>query len=140
MVLRSYTYQSLGSTLFRSLTFAPNLLNMETTFSEGGYAVELPVNNKTAATAIVSQMKEDFIDDATRGIAVSFSFYNSPLDLFTVVQVVFEFSPSGCVPSFQPHVWPFLWLSFSCVSFDMRILTCTLFACACTGTWCGQAG
>ena len=52
-----YTWSCCNSTLYRSLTFTPSLLNIEMTFGQGGYTVELPYSNKTAAQELVASMK-----------------------------------------------------------------------------------
>lgn len=89
-----YKWREFDSSLLRSLVFSPHLLNIEMTFGTGGYAVELPPDNATAAMETLLQLEEDFVDLGTRGLAFSFSFYNPPLDMFTVVQVLFDMSPT----------------------------------------------
>lgn len=86
------------SSLMHSLIFTPHLLNLEMDYGHGGYLVELPAGDKEAAAAVVAQLRDgNYIDAATRAIAVSFSFYNPAFDLFTIFRVVFDFSPTGYI-------------------------------------------
>ena len=49
-------------------------------------------------------LSQDYIDGATRAVAVSWNIYNPNQDIFTVSQVIFIFHPTG-------HVEPYARLS-----------------------------
>ncbi|KAG6576456.1 ryanodine-inositol 1,4,5-triphosphate receptor Ca2 channel (RIR-CaC) family protein [Phytophthora cinnamomi] len=92
-VLRAqYQWTSGLSKLLRSETFKPGLVSREMDYGHGGYVVYLPRDNYTAATALVTQLQSDFIQDGTRYMASTFAFYNARSNIFSHVQGLFEMS------------------------------------------------
>eukprot|EP00644_Phytophthora_capsici_P011504 jgi/Phyca11/529043/estExt2_fgenesh1_pm.C_PHYCAscaffold_370078 len=87
-----YQWTSGLGKLLRSETFKPGLVSHEMDYGHGGYAVYLPRDNYTAATALISQLQSDFIRDGTRYMVSTFAFYNARSNIFSHVQGLFEMS------------------------------------------------
>ncbi|OWZ22456.1 Ryanodine-inositol 1,4,5-triphosphate receptor Ca2 channel protein [Phytophthora megakarya] len=87
-----YEWTSGLSKLLRSETFKPGIVSHEMDYGHGGYAVYLPRDNYTAASALVTQMQSDFIRDGTRYMVSTFAFYNARSNIFSHVQGLFEMS------------------------------------------------
>ncbi|KAL3671381.1 hypothetical protein V7S43_003307 [Phytophthora oleae] len=87
-----YQWTSGLGKLIRSETFKPGLVSHEMDYGHGGYAVYLPRDNYTAATALVTQLQSDFIRDGTRYMVSTFAFYNAHSNIFSHVQGLFEMS------------------------------------------------
>lgn len=65
-------------------------------YGTGGYAVLLPHTNATAAAALSRQLQDDdWVDRATRGIAVTFNTYSTTTGLASVVRMMYELTPAG---------------------------------------------
>ena len=71
----------------------------------GGYVYYLLSSNQTL---LIEQMKKlqslRWTDDLTRAVFVELSLYNPHVNLFTMVVLVFEFTPLGNA-KVQPHLW-----------------------------------
>ncbi|CAH0475957.1 unnamed protein product [Peronospora belbahrii] len=87
-----YYWTSGMGKLLRSETFKPGLVSREMDYGHGGYVVYLPRDNYTAATALVTQLQSDFIQDGTRYMVSTFAFYNARSNIFSHVQGLFEMS------------------------------------------------
>ena len=72
-----FTSQRFDSTLWRSLTFTPNILNAVASYGNDGYAVELQPGDRAAAEARLADLiAKDFVALPTRAVAFSFNLYN----------------------------------------------------------------
>ena len=68
-------------------------------YSEGGYLAELGYN-KTTALKVISELNLfDWIDRFTSAVIFEFTVFNSQVNLFSVIWILTEFSPSGLVVS-----------------------------------------
>ena len=94
---RQYLWTDSLTSLTRSLTFTSSVWNGEKSFGTGGYPVYLPRDSESSGREIVQQLEQDFIQASTRYMSVSFSLYNPSSDLFTVIQVLFEFSTTDYI-------------------------------------------
>eukprot|EP00499_Haloplacidia_sp_CaronLabIsolate_P005878 CAMPEP_0196771470 /NCGR_PEP_ID=MMETSP1104-20130614/1702_1 /TAXON_ID=33652 /ORGANISM="Cafeteria sp., Strain Caron Lab Isolate" /LENGTH=975 /DNA_ID=CAMNT_0042141591 /DNA_START=162 /DNA_END=3085 /DNA_ORIENTATION=+ len=90
----STVYQTYSVPEERSL---PPGLGVLANYDTGGYDTFLP-SEEGAFDATVAYLKSnEWIDSQTRGVVLSFNFYNANFDVVAVTAVLFEFSPSGAV-------------------------------------------
>jgi hypothetical protein len=64
-------------------------------YGTGGYVVAIPDNHTDAGPTIAQLIQDEWLDRATRAVAVDFNLYNTNTRLVTVVRIVFEMFPSG---------------------------------------------
>ena len=67
------------------------------TYSGGGYILQLPRNPYAARELIQSVKKTKWIDEQTRAVFLEFTLFNPNVQLFTVVELLFEYSNTGFV-------------------------------------------
>lgn len=110
------TYEYTPSGL--SELFASNLLvvsykgSKEVSYGHGGYLVRLPNSDRAAAAAQIAELRaDDWIDEYTRAVAVDWSFYNPNLNLFTTVQTLFQFLPTGYL-EVAPRIYSYRLITF----------------------------
>lgn len=72
---------------------------MSNFYGEGGYLAELGYDKATALKVISELKLFDWIDRFTSAIIVEFTVFNSQVNLFGVIWIPIEFSPSGHVVS-----------------------------------------
>ena len=101
----------------------------EMDYGYGGFVVTLPNHNKTEAEQRINALKVDFIDEATRAVAFSWSMYNPYKDLFSVFRVVFEFSSTNYMETvrFLRH-HPESYYDFFALFADSRVVDHTIIA------------
>ncbi|XP_022779915.1 polycystic kidney disease protein 1-like 2 isoform X2 [Stylophora pistillata] len=74
-------------------------LHLSNFYGEGGYLAELGYDKATALKVISELKLFDWIDRFTSAIIVEFTVFNSQVNLFGVIWIPIEFSPSGHVVS-----------------------------------------
>ena len=105
-----YTWSDTGSDLWRSLTWTPSIINAAMNYGTGGYlrylsplgvggtAARRGLGSNSTAVAIMNaeldRLENGFVDAATRALAFTAVYFNAPEEMFTVIRVVFEFSPT----------------------------------------------
>ena len=71
----------------------------------GGYVYYLLSSNQTLLIEQMNKLQSlRWTDDLTRAVFVELSLYNPHVNLFTMVVLVFEFTPLGNA-KVQPHLW-----------------------------------
>lgn len=77
-------------------------------YGNGGYVVELPSDNGTAAAAIIAQLIADqWTDRATRAIAINFNVFNTATSMVSVARLLFEQFHTGFVlTSYKFYTFP----------------------------------
>ncbi len=67
-------------------------------YDRGGFAVDLPSGNASAAHGILAQMQADgWIDASTAAVFVCFTTYNPNVNIFTYNRIMIEYTPAGLV-------------------------------------------
>ncbi|XP_077883341.1 polycystin-2-like protein 1 isoform X1 [Ictidomys tridecemlineatus] len=73
-----------------------------TTYSGGGYYLDLPVSRQASAEALRNLQEGLWLDRGTRVVFIDFSVYNANINLFCVLRLVVEFpATGGAIPSWQ---------------------------------------
>ncbi|KAK0398464.1 hypothetical protein QR680_002599 [Steinernema hermaphroditum] len=67
-------------------------------YGGGGYVQELSINNKNESAQLIADLRQNrWLARGTRAIIVDFSMYNANMNLFCVVQLIFEMPATGGV-------------------------------------------
>jgi hypothetical protein len=67
-------------------------------YDYGGYVIDLPAGDVVNAHDIIQQLQLDqWLDDATAGLVVSFTTYNPNLNMFTYNRILLEYTGTGLV-------------------------------------------
>ena len=74
-------------------------LHLSNFYGKGGYLAELGYDRNTALKVISELNLFDWIDRFTSAVIVEFTVFNSQVNLFGVIWIPIEFSPSGHVVS-----------------------------------------
>ena len=92
----AWHYSSAQETSSLPLWGKLHLLNF---YGEGGYLAELGYDKATALTVISELNLSNWTDRFTSAIIFEFTVFNSQVNLFSVIWILTEFSPSGLVVS-----------------------------------------